>query len=83
MTVPAGTYAGQTQPIESVGLWALILVRPSLDDAVVYRLTRALHKGEGRLAERLLQGRYTTIVNTVAEAPRPQLIHPGAVRYIA
>ena len=24
MTVPAGTYAGQMQPIESVGLWALI-----------------------------------------------------------
>ena len=82
MTVPAGTYAGQTQPIESVGLWALILVRPSLDDDVVYRLTRALHKGEGELAERLVQGRYTTIANTVAEAPRPQLIHPGAMRYM-
>ena len=44
--------------------------------------TRALHKGEGTLAERLLQGRYTTIANTVAEAPRADLIHPGAERYM-
>ena len=82
MTVPAGTYTGQTQPIESVGLWALILVRPSLDDNLVYRLTRAMHKGEGKLAKRLPQGRYTTIANTIAEVPRADLIHPGAVRYM-
>ncbi len=82
MTVPAGTYAGQAQPIESVGLWALILVRPNLDDDLVYRLTRAIHKGEGELAKRLPQGRYTTLANTIAEAPRADLIHPGAVRYM-
>ena len=80
MTVPAGTYTGQTQDIESVGLWSLILVRPDVADEVAYRLARAIHRGEAALAERLAQGRYTTARNTVAEVPLARL-HPGAVRY--
>ena len=30
LTVPAGTYAGQTEPIVSVGSWSFVLARPSL-----------------------------------------------------
>lgn len=80
MSVPAGTYKGQTQTIESVGLWSLILVRPDVADEAAYRLARALHRGESALAERLDQGRYTTARNSVAEVTVARL-HPGAVRY--
>jgi hypothetical protein len=80
MSVPAGTYKGQGQAIESVGLWSLILVRPGLSDDIVYRLTRAIHRGEGEMAGRLLQGAYTTAQNTVAQVPVERL-HPGAARY--
>jgi TRAP transporter TAXI family solute receptor len=80
MTVPAGTYTGQVNNIDSIGLWSLILVRPDLDEDTVYRLARAIHEGAPTLVERLAQGRYTTAPNTVKYAP-PGRLHPGAARF--
>lgn len=82
LTVPAGSYPGQNAPIESVGSWSFIMARPSLPDDVAYRLARALHQGEAPLASRLPQARETTAANTVAAAPRRELIHPGVQRYL-
>src|SRR5438876_919288 len=82
MTVPAGSYPGQDAPIASVGSWSFILARPTLAEDVAYRLARALHRGEAALARRLPQGSETTAGNTVAAAPRPELIHPGVLRYL-
>jgi uncharacterized protein len=82
MTVPAGSYAGQTAPIASVGSWSFILARPSLDDDVAYRLARALHRGEASLSQRLAQARETTARNTAAAAPSLDLVHPGVLRYL-
>ncbi len=82
LTVPAGSYSGQGAAIESVGSWSFILARPTLDDDVAYALARALHRGEGDFAKRLAQARETTAVNTVAAAPRLDLIHPGVLRYL-
>jgi hypothetical protein len=81
MSVPAGTYRGQHEEIESIGLWSLILVRPDMPDDLAYRLARALHRGEATLAARLPQGHYTTAANTAREVPRERL-HPSAVRYL-
>ena len=44
LTVPANTYAGQTEPIVSVGSWSFVLARPTLSDDIAYKLARALHK---------------------------------------
>ena len=81
MTVPAHTYTGQTQPIDSVGLWSLILVRPDLDDAIAYRLARALHLAQPQLAGELPQAGYTTPDNTLRYVGKERL-HPGAARYL-
>lgn len=80
MTVPAGTYEGQEDDIQSVGLWSLVLVRPGLDEEAVYRLARAIHRGHAELVGRLPQGRYTKASNTVRYVPEGRL-HPGAARY--
>lgn len=82
MDVPAGTYVGQAAPIHSVGLWSFVLARADLPDEIAYRLARAIHRGEAKLAARLAQGQYTTAANTVSEAPRADLLHPGAARYL-
>jgi len=82
MAAPAGSYPGQSAPIVSVGSWGFIMARPSLSDDVVYRLARALHDGEAALAARLPQASETTAANTVAAAPKRELIHPGALRYL-
>ena len=82
LTVPAGSYPGQTEPIVSVGSWSFILARPTLPDDVAYRLARALHKGEAAIAARLPQARETTAANTAAAAPKRELIHPGVLKYL-
>jgi len=82
MTVPAGTYAGQDAPIHSVGLWSFVLARADLPDDVAYKLARAVHRGEAKLAARLTQGQYSTAANTASEAPRAELLHPGTARYL-
>ncbi len=82
MTVPAGAYPGLVAPLSSVGSWSFILARPDLADDVTYRLARALHRGEAALARRLPQAEETTAANTLGAAPRPDLIHPGVLRYL-
>jgi TRAP transporter TAXI family solute receptor len=80
MNVPAGTYKGQNETIRSLGLWSLILVRPDVDDDIVYRLARAIHHGHDQLVQRLAQGAYTKAENTVANVAA-HMLHPGAQRY--
>ena len=82
LTVPAGSYPGQDVALTSVGSWSFVLARPSLSDDVAYRLARALHRGEAALGRRLPQARETTAANTVAAAPRADLLHPGVLRYL-
>lgn len=81
LAVPANSYAGQTAPIQSVGTWSLILVRPGFDEKLAYRLARALHRGESALAQRLPRARETSAANTVAAVPVARL-HPGVLRYL-
>lgn len=82
MTLPAGAYPGQAQPIASVGSWNFILARGDLDDGIAYRIARALHRGEAELAQRLPQARETTAGNTAAAAPDLSLVHRGVLRYL-
>ena len=81
LTVPAGSFAGQSSPIVSVGSWSFVLARPGLSDDVAYRVARALNRGEAALGTRLAQARETTAANTLAAAPDKSLIHPGVLRY--
>jgi TRAP transporter TAXI family solute receptor len=81
LTVPAGSFPGQTAPIHSVGSWSFILSRPTLPDDVAYRLARALNQSEPQLAARLPQAGETTAANTVAAARR-EWLHPGTLRYL-
>ena len=82
ITLPAGSYPGQNAPVHSVGSWSFVLARPTLDDDIAYALARALHKGHAAFAKRLAQAAETTPQNTAAAAPWPELIHPGAQKYL-
>jgi TRAP transporter TAXI family solute receptor len=82
ITVPAGAYEGQKEPVNSVGSWSYILARPTLPDDVAYRLARAIHRGHGALMKRLDQAKETTPQSTLMAAPAPEKIHPGVQRYL-
>jgi TRAP transporter TAXI family solute receptor len=80
--VPAGSFQGQMLDIASVGSWSFVFARADLPDDVAYRVTRALHRGEAKLAARLLQARESTAVNTYAAVADRVAIHGGAMRYL-
>ena len=81
LTVPAGSYPNQNEAINSVGSWSFVLARETLPDDVAYRLARTLHGIEAELCRKLAQACETTAANTVAAAPRVELIHPGVLKY--
>ena len=81
LTVPAGSYPGQTTPIDALGSWSFILTRADLPDDIAYRLAKSLHGAEAALCKKLPQACETTAANTVAAAPNVELIHPGVMKY--
>jgi len=83
VTLPAKSYPGQDQPLASVGSWSYVLAHRNLPEQTAYLLARAVHWAEGPLAARLEQARETTMANTVAAAPRRELIHPGVLKYLS
>jgi TRAP transporter TAXI family solute receptor len=42
LTVPAGSFPGQSEPIETLGSWSFILARPGFDGDAADRIVRAL-----------------------------------------
>ncbi len=82
VTLPARSYPGQEAPLHSVGSWSYVLAKPDLPEQTAYLLARAIHRAEAPLAARLEQARETTMANTVAAAPRADLIHPGVQKYL-
>jgi TRAP transporter TAXI family solute receptor len=81
LTVPAGSYPTQSAPINSLGSWSFVLARENLPDDVAYRLAKSLHSAESPLCKKLPQACETTAANTVAAAPKIELIHPGVLKY--
>jgi len=82
LTIPAGSYTGQSDPISSLGSWSFVLAQSTLPDDIAYRIVRALHRNEQKMAARLPQARETTLRNTVAAAPRQDFIHSGVLKYL-
>ena len=82
VTLPAKSYPGQDAALPSVGSWSYVLATDKLKDETAFVLARAVHRAEGALAARLEQARETTMANTRAAAPRPELLHPGVRRYL-
>jgi len=82
IVLPAGSYPGQDAAVTALGSYSLVLASPSLPEDTAYRLARALHRGKGVIAARHAQGGESTLENTLAAAPRQDLIHPGVLRYM-
>jgi len=82
IVLPANSYPGQDAPIIALGSYSLVLASPRLAEDTAYRLARALHKGKSVIAARHAQGSESTLENTLAAAPRQDLIHPGVLRYM-
>jgi hypothetical protein len=78
ITQAAGSFPGQKEPIVSVGSWSFVMVRPGLEEAVVFRLAKALHAAEATPSPQLAD---TTAKNTLTAITDPNLLHPGVQAY--
>ncbi|MEM1369586.1 MAG: TAXI family TRAP transporter solute-binding subunit [Cyanobacteria bacterium P01_H01_bin.15] len=82
LSIPAKSYPGQAEPLQTVGSFSFLLARADLPDELAYRLTKAIYKAQPKLAERLIQARDTLPENTWNAAVDPNRIHPGARRHL-
>ncbi|HYC37198.1 MAG TPA: TAXI family TRAP transporter solute-binding subunit [Usitatibacter sp.] len=82
VTIPAGSYKGIERDTASVGSWSFVFARKDLSGEAAYRLARALHRGQGKMAALLRQGRESTAANTWQAVPDISMLHPGVVRYL-
>ncbi|HET9579184.1 MAG TPA: TAXI family TRAP transporter solute-binding subunit [Usitatibacter sp.] len=82
ITIPGGSYKGIARDLVSVGSWSFVFARADLPDATAYRLARALHRAEAKLASRLPAARESTAANTWRAVANPSALHPGVARYL-
>jgi hypothetical protein len=77
--IPANTYRGQTAPVPTVAVMAMLISRADLPDDLVYNLTKALWENLDRMKAAHARGGDLTLTGALAGMPLP--VHPGAERY--
>ena len=78
LIVPAGTYVGVGEDVETVGVSVLMTCRRDLDEALVYRLTQLLFTELPNIAESVSAAR---LIDAEQAPTTPIPLHPGAARY--
>lgn len=77
--IPAGTYPGIDQDVQTVAITALLVCKNDLDEELVYQMTKNLYE---RGAELLTHAKKTEItIETALDGIGKLPIHPGAERY--
>lgn len=86
ITIPANTYKGQTEPVNTVAMMALWITSSKLDNDVIYKVTKALwakgDKGESgadMLARIHDQGKNIKLATALKGVTIP--LHPGAEKF--
>ncbi|NOT25702.1 MAG: TAXI family TRAP transporter solute-binding subunit [Acidobacteria bacterium] len=78
MTIPRGTYPGQSHPVQTIGVSSILLCRADLPDDLVYILTKALFDSLERPTSPLARFRW---LDADGASATPIPLHAGAARY--
>jgi TRAP transporter TAXI family solute receptor len=76
--IPAGTYDGQSAPVETIGVDNLLVCRSDLPDDLVYRLTRVFIESLSTLSR---VHAAAASVDPEQAPTAPIALHPGAARF--
>jgi hypothetical protein len=79
VTIPAGTYAGQGQDVQTAALINFLVTHSEVSEALVYSALKALYAALPELRASHIAAR--DIARDRALASRPIALHPGAQRY--
>lgn len=77
--VPAGTYSGQDNKVTTVALKATLVTLESMDQKLVYEITKAIFENRQQLIER--HSRAEDITLETAQDGMTIPLHPGAKQY--
>ena len=77
--IPANTYKGQPDPVETVAVQAILIVHNSLPEDVVYAMTKALFENKGEIAQAHHKGNSIDPKRALDGITVP--VHPGAQKY--
>ncbi len=78
--IPAGTYPGQLEDVDTFGIKCLLCVSGDMDEELVYRLTKILDESKPQLAESH-EALSSLTQPGFMESALPIPLHPGAERY--
>ena len=81
MQIPADTYPGQSEAIDTITVKATMIVDANLDEEAVYQLTAAIFDHAAEIAAENAKGNELSIENATTGLTVP--FHPGAARYFA
>ncbi len=75
-----GVYPGIDEPVQTIGVWNVMICQASLDTDMVYKLVKALYEHRDYLVKIHPSAAYTTPENAVKYSPIP--LHPGTIKYL-
>lgn len=79
--IPANTYKGQTEPVETVAVMATVIVSANLDEDTVYNMTAAIFEHTDDIAVENAKGKELDLITATTGMNAP--FHKGAARYYA
>lgn len=79
LQIPADTYPGQTEPVETLTVKATVIVDADLDENTVYNMTAAIFDHADEIAAENAKGNELTLDNATSGMTVP--FHKGAARY--
>ena len=79
--IPAGTYAGQTEDVQTVTVKATLIVSADASENDVYNLTKAIFDNASAIAAENAKGNELSIENATSGMAAP--FHAGAAKYFA
>lgn len=80
-TIPGGTYKGSDEDVSALAIKATLAVSASLDEEIVYNLTKTLFEHQSDLAQTHAKGSELSVEKAVTGISIP--FHAGAAKYFA
>ena len=77
--LPANTYEGQTEDVNTIAVRAIWATHDKLDDKVAYEIVKALYENTDTLAKVHVKGKEISLQTALESVSIP--LHPGAARY--
>ncbi len=78
-TIPANTYTGQDKDVVTASVINYLIVRPDMDEELVYQMTKGLFENLDQLAAAHASAKAIKLDKNTIVSPVP--VHPGAMRY--